>query len=70
MGRKGVERLRLGLLDDEAPDGSPNTACQMSLEAAIARGEVVIEEIEIRPGVFEARMYRVIPGRGKRTRAI
>ncbi|OGM59922.1 hypothetical protein A3A75_02570 [Candidatus Woesebacteria bacterium RIFCSPLOWO2_01_FULL_39_10] len=46
-------KIIIGLLDDMAPDGSPNTACQNYLEQELQSGhyEVVMEEIM--PGVFK-----------------
>ena len=45
-------KIIIGLLDDMAPDGTPNTACQNNLERELKSGHYEVFREEIMPGVF------------------
>ncbi len=49
---QGPKGIKIGILDDIAPDGSPNTACQNNLEQSLKSGQYEVYREEIMPGVF------------------
>lgn len=49
--------IEIGLMDDVAPDGSPDTACMLAVEKAGSEGRLIIKKEEISPGIFRVRHY-------------
>jgi hypothetical protein len=59
--------VEIGLMDDVAPNGSPNTACQRAVEAADNVGRILTREEEIAPGVIKIRRFMVASARRENT---
>lgn len=66
--KEGYKVVQYGLMDDIAPDGSPNTACQQSFEKAVTTQQV----IEIRrltlAGTMSVSFFRLFPPEEKPSR--
>ena len=57
---QGSKGIKMGILDDMAPDGSPNTACQNYLEGQLQAGHYEIVREEIKPGVFKETIVLIL----------
>ncbi len=59
--RLGGSYIEIRRLDDVAPDGSADTACQQNHEKAIQAGQVVIVKKNVLPGISSSKTYRIFP---------
>lgn len=55
----GGSLIQIGLMDDVAPDGSPDTACSQSFEEAQTGQQIVVVKNQIAPGIHHQSTFRL-----------
>lgn len=55
----GGSIVKIGVMDDIAPDGSPNTACSQSFARAQSSQQIFVVKDLIAPGIYSQTTFRL-----------